>query len=178
MKIIRISWENYKGLADGEIVANGQNVRVSGRNGSGKSSIASILSYIFFGKNWDGNSATKLYVNGKTTNKAQFDAIVVNLTHGGGDFVFNSSTFVYSLSVDVVKLYRLLDKRNDLLADFRHFSNPTANLRLSLRSTRLRLWLTPPLMKNIKPISGLLFYSNSTVTLIPCASVALLFMPH
>ena len=50
MKIQRISWQNFKGLTDGEIVANGRDVIISGRNGAGKSSIASILPFVLFGK--------------------------------------------------------------------------------------------------------------------------------
>ena len=50
MKIIQLSWANFKGLVDGSIVADGGNVTVSGRNGAGKSSIASVLPFILFGK--------------------------------------------------------------------------------------------------------------------------------
>ncbi|MBR1806303.1 MAG: AAA family ATPase [Selenomonadaceae bacterium] len=50
MKINRIVWQNFKCLPDGEIVANGRNVTISGRNGSGKSSIASILPFVLFGR--------------------------------------------------------------------------------------------------------------------------------
>lgn len=50
MKINRIIWRNFKGLPDGEIVANGRNVTISGRNGTGKSSIANILPFVLFGK--------------------------------------------------------------------------------------------------------------------------------
>ena len=50
MKIQRMSWQNYKGLSDGEIVCNGRDVIISGRNGAGKSSIASILPFVLFGK--------------------------------------------------------------------------------------------------------------------------------
>ena len=38
MKITRMNWTNFKGLVDGEIVADGCDVIVSGRNGAGKSS--------------------------------------------------------------------------------------------------------------------------------------------
>lgn len=50
MKIKSISWRNYKGLEDGSITAEGQNVLISGRNGVGKSSIAEILPFVLFGK--------------------------------------------------------------------------------------------------------------------------------
>lgn len=46
MKINKIRWQNFRGLADGEIVCNGRNVVISGRNGVGKSSIMSILPFI------------------------------------------------------------------------------------------------------------------------------------
>lgn len=50
MKINRISWTNYKGLADNEINARGGDVVISGRNGTGKSTIASVLPFVLFGK--------------------------------------------------------------------------------------------------------------------------------
>lgn len=50
MKINRIGWTNYKGLADGEIVTDGFDVTISGRNGTGKSSIAQIVPFVLFGK--------------------------------------------------------------------------------------------------------------------------------
>lgn len=50
MKINRISWKNYKGLADGVIEANGRDVVITGKNGAGKSSIASIIPFVLFGK--------------------------------------------------------------------------------------------------------------------------------
>lgn len=60
MKIKRISWQNFKGLADGSIQADGQDVLVSGRNGVGKSTIASMLPYVLFGKRWDCKTAGSL----------------------------------------------------------------------------------------------------------------------
>ena len=50
MKIKRLSWRNYKGLQDGSIVADGHDVTISGRNGSGKSTIAEMIAFILFGK--------------------------------------------------------------------------------------------------------------------------------
>lgn len=49
MKINRIAWKNYRGLTDGEIIADGSDVLISGRNGAGKSSIASIFPFVMFG---------------------------------------------------------------------------------------------------------------------------------
>ena len=50
MKIARFAWSNYRNLEDGEIVADGRDVVISGRNGVGKSSIASILPFVLFGR--------------------------------------------------------------------------------------------------------------------------------
>ena len=50
MKIKTISWTNYKGLTDGEIFAKCGDVVISGRNGAGKSSIASVIPFVLFGK--------------------------------------------------------------------------------------------------------------------------------
>lgn len=79
MKINRISWRNFKGLTDGEIVAGGQNVTISGRNGAGKSSIASILPFVLFGrvpaKSFDKQGLTvKLQVPSATI---EFDSVTL-----------------------------------------------------------------------------------------------------
>lgn len=79
MKINRISWRNFKGLSDGEIVAGGQNVTISGRNGAGKSSIASILPFVLFGrvpaKSFDKQGLTvKLQV---PTATIEFDSVTL-----------------------------------------------------------------------------------------------------
>lgn len=50
MKIKRISWTNYRGLEDGEIIADGHDVIVRGQNGVGKTSIASVVPFVLFGK--------------------------------------------------------------------------------------------------------------------------------
>lgn len=50
MKIAKLSWTDYRSLTDDEIVTNGRNVVISGRNGEGKSSIASMLPFVLFGK--------------------------------------------------------------------------------------------------------------------------------
>ena len=49
-KITRLSWQNYKGLADGKINAEGYDVTISGRNGAGKSTIAGLPAFVLFGK--------------------------------------------------------------------------------------------------------------------------------
>lgn len=49
-KITRLSWQNYKGLADGKINADGYDVTISGRNGAGKSTIAGLPAFVLFGK--------------------------------------------------------------------------------------------------------------------------------
>lgn len=49
MRITRLSWTNYKGLRDDEIVADGANVTVLGQNGVGKTTIAEMFSFILFG---------------------------------------------------------------------------------------------------------------------------------
>lgn len=61
MKITRISWQNYRGLADGFIDPDGADVIVSGHNGAGKSSIASVLPFVLFGKN---ATSVKHFVDG------------------------------------------------------------------------------------------------------------------
>ena len=48
-RIMRLSWQNYKGLGDGVINADGRDVIISGRNGAGKSSIAGLLAFALFG---------------------------------------------------------------------------------------------------------------------------------
>lgn len=53
MKINRISWTNYRGLADDEIFADGADMLITGRNGTGKTSIAGIVAFVLFGENAD-----------------------------------------------------------------------------------------------------------------------------
>ncbi|MBR3499701.1 MAG: AAA family ATPase [Selenomonadaceae bacterium] len=53
MRIRKIRWWNYRGLDDGEIVADGADVIVRGQNGVGKTSIASIVPFVLFGKDKD-----------------------------------------------------------------------------------------------------------------------------
>ena len=63
MKIINISWQNFKGLQDGEIQADGADVIIHGQNGSGKTSIAEILPFVLTGKI---TGSAKAYDNGIT----------------------------------------------------------------------------------------------------------------
>ena len=53
MRIRKIRWWNYRGLDDGEIIAEGSDVIVRGQNGVGKTSIASIVPFVLFGKDKD-----------------------------------------------------------------------------------------------------------------------------
>lgn len=53
MRIRKIRWWNYRGLDDGEIIAEGSDVIVRGQNGVGKTSIASIVPFVLFGKETD-----------------------------------------------------------------------------------------------------------------------------
>lgn len=64
MKIKRISWWNYRGLDDGEIIAGGADVIVRGQNGVGKTSIASIVPFVLFDNERD---KVKPFVNGEVT---------------------------------------------------------------------------------------------------------------
>lgn len=50
MKIKQMSWWNYRGLDDGEIVSDGADVLIHGQNGVGKSTIASVVPYVLSGK--------------------------------------------------------------------------------------------------------------------------------
>ena len=50
MKIKSVRWENFKGLPDNQIAAEGNNVVIRGQNSVGKSSIAQILPFVLFGK--------------------------------------------------------------------------------------------------------------------------------
>ena len=53
MKINRISWTNYRNLADDELIADGADMLITGRNGTGKTSIAGIVAFVLFGENAD-----------------------------------------------------------------------------------------------------------------------------
>lgn len=50
MKITRLAWQNFKGLDDDEILANGNDVIIRGQNGVGKSSLHEVLPFILTGK--------------------------------------------------------------------------------------------------------------------------------
>ena len=62
MKIKRMSWWNYRGLADGAINADGSDVLIHGQNGVGKSTIASVVPFVLFGK---VTGTVKKYESGK-----------------------------------------------------------------------------------------------------------------
>ena len=53
MRINRISWTNYRNLADDELIADGADMLITGRNGTGKTSIAGIVAFVLFGENAD-----------------------------------------------------------------------------------------------------------------------------
>lgn len=50
MRIKKMRWWKYKGLADGELNADGRDMLITGRNGAGKSSIAEIPLFVLKGK--------------------------------------------------------------------------------------------------------------------------------
>ena len=78
MRITRLSWTNYKGLADGAIDADGYDVEISGQNGVGKSTIAEMVSFILF-----GGKTIKPYEGGRV--------IASDLIHGA-QVVFDDGT--------------------------------------------------------------------------------------
>lgn len=80
MKIKNISWINYKGLKGGSICADGNDVVISGRNGAGKSSIASMIPFVLFGK---VSGSLNRYENGLTKHEG--------LIHGA-EIIFEDGT--------------------------------------------------------------------------------------
>lgn len=130
MRITRLTWTNYKGLADGAIDADGSDVTISGRNGVGKSTIAEMISFVLFGlgkgesiKPFEGGriqhdselvhgaqitfddgttlnrkiggntEGFRYFVNGKRKSAGEFNNLVSNMTHGGGELVINPFYF-------------------------------------------------------------------------------------
>ena len=130
MRITRLSWTNYKGLADGAIDADGSDVTISGRNGVGKSTIAEMILFVLFGlgkgesiKPFEGGRVQhdselvhgaqiifddgttlsrkiggntegfRYFVNGKRKSAGEFNNLVSNITHGGGELVINPFYF-------------------------------------------------------------------------------------
>lgn len=81
MKISRLAWKNFKGLADGEILADSNDVIIRGQNGVGKSSIAEILPFILFG---ELSGSIKRFDNGFTVNDR-------NITHAA-EVTFDDQT--------------------------------------------------------------------------------------
>lgn len=79
MKITRMKWSNYKGLQDGEIHADGCDVYVSGRNGVGKSSLASIIPFVLFGKT-DGD--LRRYEDGFAMNNGLVHSAEIEFDNG------------------------------------------------------------------------------------------------
>ena len=80
MKIINICWQNFKGLQDGEIHADGSDVIVRGKNGVGKSSIADILPFVLTGK---VSGSVKAYDNGiAPTNDGLIHAAQISFEDG------------------------------------------------------------------------------------------------
>ena len=79
MKIKRISWWNYRGLDDGEIIADGADVLVRGQNGVGKTSIASIVPFVLFDNERD---KVKPFVDGEVTRDPN--------TYSGAEVEFDS----------------------------------------------------------------------------------------
>lgn len=147
MRITRLSWTNYKGLADGAIDADGSDVMISGRNGVGKSTIAEMISFVLFGLDKgksikpfedgrvqhdselvhgaqitfdDGTTLSRkiggntdgfrYFVNGKRKSAGEFNNLVSNITHGGGELVINPFYFHDDKKFSKDKRYNLLLK--------------------------------------------------------------------
>lgn len=81
IKIISIKMENFKGEENREIIADGENVIISGQNGTGKSTIADAYFWIFTGKFSDSTSGEVNFfdADGKLIRDKKIHAVEVEL---------------------------------------------------------------------------------------------------
>ena len=130
MKINKISWQNFRGLDDGEIVCNGRNVVISGRNGVGKSSIAGILPFVIMeripSKSFDGNGF--VIENCAPTATIEFDNVILSKTVTPRN---QSKRFVNGELVNAVKYGTVIEHMtsNFGILMFDPFEFPTMNPR-------------------------------------------------
>ena len=189
MKITRLAWQNFKGLDDGEILANGYDVIVRGQNGVGKSSIHEVLPFILTGKvsgsikrydtdgiaihddglihaaevsfddgtslrreiSWTGSgNSGKRFINGQAASDADFKAVVLKITHGGGLLVFNPFAFT-ELKPDSQRAFLMKTFAPDSLTlsneDFKATDGKSLDLFISDKDSELKRAL-----KNVAPI--------------------------
>ena len=75
IKLIRLKMENFKKHKSLEIDFNGRNAVISGKNGTGKSSVYDSLMWLLFGKNSEGKSDFEVKPLGSDGNVLDHDAL-------------------------------------------------------------------------------------------------------